>query len=122
MEPASATAATNAVAQAIRFQRYIFKPSIMPKGIRLKAARKAFMKATIQKISSANVAIKTHPNEMKILVRGPANAVFPTVSLVADPAIITAPGEIILNGGGRKIEISVMSAPCIVNLNSAHKL
>lgn len=112
----------NAAVQATRFQRYIFNPSIMPKGIRLKAARKALIKAIIQKISSVNAAIKTHPKEMKMLVRGPANAVFPIVSLVADPAIITAPGEIILNGGGRKIEIRVMSAPCIVNLNSAHNL
>jgi hypothetical protein len=58
--------------------------------------------------------------ESIMLVRGPAMAVFPAVSLSMEPAIITAPGETILNNG-RKIESAVISAPNKVNRNSAHK-
>ena len=61
-----------------------------------------------------------HAVESMMLVIGPDMAVFPTVSLVPDPAIITAPGEMSLKG--RNIEISVMRAPCRVSLNSAHRL
>lgn len=61
-----------------------------------------------------------HMPERMMFVNGPERAVFPTVFLVPDPQIITAPGEIILNG--RKIEINVISAPCRVSRNSAHKL
>ena len=57
--------------------------------------------------------------ERTMLVKGPERAVFPIVSLVAGPAIITAPGEMILKKG-RSIEIRVMSAPCMVSRNSAH--
>jgi hypothetical protein len=94
----------------------------MPKGIRLKAARNALIKATNQKMSGVTVAIRMHPVESRMLVIGPERAIFPTVSLVPDPTIITAPGEIILNGGGRKTETRVMRAPCMVNRNSAHNL
>ena len=66
------------------------------------------------------MAMSMHIVEMAMFVIGPAMAVFPTVSLVPAPAIITAPGEIILNG--RKIQINVMRAPCIVSRNSAHRL
>lgn len=58
--------------------------------------------------------------ESAMLVRGPAMAVFPAVSLSMEPAIITAPGETILNNG-RKIESVVISAPNKVNRNSAHR-
>jgi len=57
--------------------------------------------------------------EMRMLVKGPERAVFPDVSFVAGPTIITAPGEMILKKG-RSIERRVMSAPCMVNRNSAH--
>ena len=53
------------------------------------------------------------------MVKGPERAVFPAVSFVTGPAIITAPGEMILKKG-RNIERRVMSAPCMVSLNSAH--
>lgn len=55
-----------------------------------------------------------------MLVKGPAIAVFPAVSLSMEPAIITAPGEMILKNG-RKMEKAVISAPNKVNRNSAHK-
>jgi len=54
-----------------------------------------------------------------MFVKGPAKAVFPIVSLSPGPAIITAPGEIILNNGA-KIEIRVIKAPIGVSRNSAH--
>jgi len=57
--------------------------------------------------------------EMMMLVNGPERAIFPVFSFVAGPAIIMAPGEMILNNG-RSIEIRVMSAPCMINRNSAH--
>ena len=57
--------------------------------------------------------------ERTMLVKGPERAVFPAVSFVTGPAIITAPGEMILKKG-RSIEIRVISAPCMVNRNSAH--
>jgi hypothetical protein len=65
----------------------------------------------------ANVRIRV---ESAMLVRGPAIAVFPAVSLFMEPAIITAPGEMILKSG-RKIEKAVISAPNKVSRNSAHK-
>ena len=54
-----------------------------------------------------------------MFVRGPAIEVFPIVSLSGVPAIITAPGEIILKG--EIIDSIVMRAPNIVMRNSAHK-
>ncbi len=57
--------------------------------------------------------------ERTMLVKGPARAVFPAFFLVIGPAIITAPGDIILKNGSN-IEIRVMSAPKGVNRNSAH--
>ena len=64
-------------------------------------------------------AIIMHRAERTMFVRGPERAVFPAVSFVTGPAIITAPGEMILKNG-RSIEIRVMSAPCMVSRNSAH--
>jgi hypothetical protein len=92
----------------------------MPKGIRLKTANNALMKATIRKRGWPATAIITQKLEIIMFVIGPEIAVFPTMSFVPDPAIITAPGDISLKG--RKIETNVMSAPCKVNRNSAHKL
>jgi len=57
--------------------------------------------------------------ERVMLVNGPERAIFPVVSFVAGPAIIMAPGEMILKNG-RSIETMVMSAPCMVSRNSAH--
>lgn len=53
------------------------------------------------------------------LVSGPETAVLPTVFLSAAPAIITAPGEIILKG--EITEIKVNRAPMSVKRNSAHR-
>lgn len=56
-----------------------------------------------------------------MLVNGPAMAVFPTIfRSTKPPAIITAPGEMILNSG-EIMEISVMSAPHSVRRNSAQR-
>ncbi len=57
--------------------------------------------------------------ESAVLVKGPAIAVFPATFFPMGPAIMTAPGEMILKNG-RKIEIRVISAPNMVNRNSAH--
>ena len=50
---------------------------------------------------------------------GPAIEVFPRSSNVAGPEIITAPGEINLNG--KIIEKMVIIAPIVVKRNSDHK-
>ena len=116
-----ATDGIKATIQTILFHKNTFNPSIMLKGIRLKKAIKALIHAMIQKEAFCVViAIMMHMVERTILVKGPKRAVFPAVSLVTDPAIILAPGEINLMGGGRNIEIRVMSAPCMINRNSAH--
>ena len=90
-----------------------------PKGMRLKKAMRALIHAMIQKNALCMVtAIMVHTVERIMLVRGPARPVLPALSLVTGPAIITAPGEIILKG--RSIERRVISAPCMVSRNSAH--
>ena len=100
----------------------------MPKGIKLKTAMKEFIHApkyaikTIGWLKSTNlniepVIINTVASTM--FVEGPAKAVFPIVSLSPRPAIIIAPGEIILNKGA-KMEIKVIKAPIVVSRNSAH--
>ena len=110
----------NVIAQTILFHLNTFHPSRIPNGIKLNTANNAFMKATIVNNDWEKTAIKIHKNEIVIFVKGPEIAVFPTVSFVPEPASITAPGDISLKG--RKIEIKVIKAPCIVNRNSAHKL
>ena len=55
-----------------------------------------------------------------MFVKGPAMLVFPMVSLLAVPPIITAPGAIILKKG-EMTDKSVMRAPIRVSLNSAHR-
>jgi len=90
-----------------------------PKGMRLKNAMKALIHAMIQKNALCVVtAIMVHTVDRIMLVKGPARPVLPALSFVIGPAIITAPGEMILKG--RSIERRVISAPCIVNRNSAH--
>ena len=112
--------ATNASVQNVLFHQNTFNPSIMPKGMRLKKAMSALIPATIQKeVFCVVAAIMVHRAERIMLVKGPERAVFPAVSFVTGPAIITAPGEMILKNG-RSIEIRVMSAPSMVNRNSAH--
>ena len=113
-------AAVNAAAQTALFHLKTFKPSNTPKGIRLKTAKNALMNAINQKRSCPAVAIMMHTVEIIKFVTGPEMAVFPTVSFVPVPAIMTAPGEMSLKG--RNIEIRVMSAPCRVSRNSAHRL
>jgi len=112
------------IAQIILFQEKTFQPSKMPNGMRLKTAIHA-LKAALKRAISANGAGKRGYTANEIierarLVTGPATAVFPTVSLSATPAIITAPGEIILKSG-EKIEMRVIRAPNVVNRNSAQR-
>jgi len=77
-------------------------------------------KATIRTNSLGGYNTNTVNRTERIrFVKGPARAVFPTVSLSVGPAIITAPGETILNSG-EKMEIKVISAPVRVSRNSAH--
>ncbi len=52
------------------------------------------------------------------LVKGPAREIFPRLSRLPLPAIITAPGETILKKG-ESMEIRVNRAPMVVNRNSA---
>jgi len=76
--------------------------------------------AMSQKRGCCKLSIIMHNVESVMLVKGPARDVFPTVSLVMGPVIITAPGEMILkNGDG--MERRVISAPSMVSRNSAHK-
>ena len=111
----------NATIQTVLFHQNIFNPSITPKGMRLKKAIRALIHGTNQKKVCCVVAaaIGVHTVERMMLVKGPERAVFPAVSFVTGPTIITAPGEMILKKG-RNIETRVISAPCMVNRNSAH--
>lgn len=116
--------ATNVITQTILLHQSIFNPSITPKGRRLKKAIRALIHAPqatimIRLISISKVSIM-HTAEKSMLVMGPERAVFPAFSLETGPAIIIAPGEIILKKGSN-IEMRVTSAPCMVNRNSAHK-
>lgn len=113
----------NAMAHTILFHQNTFNPSMMPKGMRLKRAMIALIHApktaTVPTKFCVVTAIMIHTAERTMLVKGPARAVFPALSLVIGPAIITAPGEIILKGMG-SIEREVIIAPNIVSRNSAH--
>jgi len=92
--------------------------------MRLKKAMKALIHAPKTAMIHKNalcvlIAIMMHMVERTMLIKGPARAVFPALSFVIGPAIITAPGEMILKGVG-SIERRVMSAPNMVSRNSAH--
>ena len=122
MKMVKTTDEKNTITQTALLQRKIFNPSIMPNGIRLKREIQAFRAAptiaTNCKIVSPQKSVETiHITDKAIFVRGPAIAVFPNVSLLMAPEIITAPGEIILNGD--TIEIKVINAPNGVRRNSA---
>jgi len=97
-------------------------PSSNPKGIRLKRAIQA-LKAELSKNTKAyggtrkETAKNTIDNVMFIV--GPATDIFPMFFLSAIPAIMTAPGDIILNNG-ETMETSVKTTPISVSLNSAH--
>jgi hypothetical protein len=97
----------------------------MANGIRLKTAMKALMAAL--KTATKKNGFRSPRTKVRIkktlhktmFSDGPAMAVFPILSLLELPAIITAPGEIILKGD--IIEIRVRRAPNIISRNSAHK-
>jgi hypothetical protein len=104
------------------FHLNTFQPSNMPIGKRLKRAihalKAALKEATVEKGLDRYVYSANETMERTRLVAGPAIAVFPTVSLSANPAIITAPGEIILKRG-EKIDMRVRRTPNITKRNSA---
>jgi hypothetical protein len=101
----------------------------MPIGIRFKTAMNALKKAVTTATTTKGeggedegcTKVNARANMQKIMfVKGPAMLVFPMVSLLAVPPIITAPGAIILKNG-EMMDMSVMTAPIRVSLNSAHK-
>ena len=86
----------------------------------MKALKAAENNATSKKGLLQGI-MKVNAKETAHIVRfvtDPETAVFPIVSLPADPAIITAPGE--MNLKGKTIDIKVRSAPKSVKRNSAH--
>jgi len=124
VEVVNAMDTMNAMAHTVLFHQSTFNPSIMPKGMRLNRAMIALIHAPKTAMTDKNAlcvgtAITINIVERIMLVKGPARAVFPALSFVIGPAIITAPGEIILRGMG-STERRVMSAPNIVSRNSAH--
>jgi len=96
----------------------------MLNGMRLKIAMMALIHAPkpviIAIVPDVPMATGVNTVESAMFVRGPARAVFPACFLVIDPAIITAPGDIILKNANGSIERRVMSAPKRVSRNSAH--
>ncbi len=116
--------AVKAKAHTALFHRKTFNPSIMPNGMRLNRAMIALIHAPktaiISIVLDAPIATAVNIVESVMFVRGPARAVFPASFLVIAPAIITAPGDIILKNGNGSIERRVMSAPKRVSRNSAH--
>lgn len=114
----------NVAVQASLFHRNTFNPSMIPKGTKLNKAMIAFIHAPKNEIVCRKllfVLAKTamHIAEITMFIRGPARAVCPASLLVIGPAIITAPGDIILKNG-KGIENRVMRAPNRVSRNSAH--
>ena len=97
----------------------------MPIGIKFKTAIKALKNAmrtatSARREDEGRINVKVKATMQKTMfVKGPAMEVFPMVSLLAFPATITAPGEIILKKG-EIIDTSVTKAPMRVNRNSAH--
>lgn len=122
MKIVNATDVIKIMPQATLFHPNTFDPSSTPKGMRLKRAIHALKAApnigTILENGLNGYANMRNRIESIVLVKGPARAVFPPVSLLMGPAIITAPGEI--NLIGETIESKVRRAPNIVNRNSAH--
>lgn len=113
-----------AKAHAALFHRKTFNPSIMLNGMRLNRAMMALIHAPkpaiIAIVLDAPIATAVNIVESVMFVRGPARAVFPASLFVIGPAIITAPGDIILKNAKGIIERRVMSAPKRVSRNSAH--
>ena len=106
------------------FHRKTLNPSNIPNGIRLKIAMMALINALkpaiIAMVLDAPMAkIAVHIVEIMMFVKGPARAIFPACFFVIGPAIITAPGDIILKNVKGIIERRVMSAPKRVSRNSA---
>lgn len=119
--------AVKAKAHAALFHRKTFNPSIMLNGMRLNRAMMALINApkpaitaTVLDAPIAATAVQVHIVESVMFVRGPARAVFPACFFVIGPAIITAPGDIILKNAKGSIERRIMSAPKRVSRNSAH--
>ena len=102
----------------------ILKPSRIPKGIRLKVARKALMYAAKNSIEAkglgeAAYAAPKMPAESKRLVAGPAIEILTISSPLGEPEIIMAPGAIMRKG--KNTETKVNTTPQVVRRNSAHK-
>lgn len=117
--------AVKAKAHTTLFHRKTLNPSSIPNGIRLKIAMMALINALkpaiIAMVLGAPMAkIAVHIVEIVMFVKGPATAVFPACFFVIGPAIITAPGDIILKNVKGIIERRVRSAPKRVSRNSAH--
>jgi len=116
--------AVKAEAQIFLFQKKTFNPSSIPMGIRLKSAIQALTAAPSRRIGVKSYwgignAIAKNIVDNTMFVAGPAMDIFPMLSLSANPAIITAPGDMILKNG-ENMENSVRMAPMNVSLNSAH--
>jgi len=119
----NARASVKTTAQTILFHSKIFKPSSMAKGMTLNKAIQALkvkLQIAIEVIGLAKWAIGNEMMERIMFVNGPATAVFPIISLFAEPAIITAPGAIILKKLNGIIESKVKRTPNKIKRNSAH--
>ena len=114
--------AVKAKTQIFLFHRKILNPSSMPNGMRLKRAIQALKAAPSIRIGGRWGRRNTNARSIvdnAMFVAGPAMDIFPIFSLSANPAIITAPGDIILKNSG-SMESIVRMAPINVSLNSAH--
>jgi len=116
--------AVKAKAHTGLFHRKTLNPSSIPNGIRLKIAMMALINAlkpaiTMTVLDEPIAITAAHIVESVMFVRGPARAVFPACFFVIGPAIITAPGDIILKNVKGIIERRVRSAPKRVSRNSA---
>jgi len=111
--------AVKASAQTFLSHRKTLNPSSNPKGMRLKRAIQALKAAPSRNIGAGiRNAIAKNIVDKAMFVAGPAIDIFPTLSLSANPATITAPGDMILKNG-EIMESSVKMAPMTVSLNSA---
>lgn len=112
---------TKARAQTFLFQLKILDPSRIPIGMRLNRAIYALINATSMKRDENKLGTKLRPRnkvDKRRFVAGPTIDICAISRNPAEPAIIIAPGAIILKG--EKTDTNVRTAPQSVNLNSAH--
>jgi hypothetical protein len=120
---AKRTLGMKAKSQIFLLKLKILKPSSIPKGIKLKVARKALMYAAKNSIEDRGLGERAYaapkmPADRMRFVPGPAIEILTISSPLGEPEIIMAPGAIMRKG--KNTETKVNTTPQVVRRNSAH--